>query len=261
MVDSSSVCCDSGSSHTACTSKIFLNLGMRDLSQPKLSTSRSTPALGGQRATTNLGRRLMLSQTELSHSMAFDESQPSTPPFSPLSCARRLREQMFGESSKQTLRDSKSQGCNQQNRTTESKEHTTEFGCGLASSDDALSAIQARMRDRGENHHASIWVSTTPRSVLDQRREHEKQKRMRQAHLSKITNRMANVRERGELLPSEIPYDDRLEQVMARKVQRETESMLQKVTRARNSYHDVNSRAGAAEALCKSVVMDDYVFC
>lgn len=130
----------------------------------------------------------------------------------------------------------------------------------LSSDDEAEAAIEARLLERGDAANPFTWISDTPPSLIEQRRNDEKMKHMH-VRAANINRRVWEARQRGEPLPSDIPYDDRQEQVLLRKMDVETKRMVQKVKSSRNSYKEVTSVPGAVEALCKSAVMRNYVFC
>lgn len=220
-------------------------------SQPTLASSISAPALSFRCsiASTNLGRQLIMSCSDLSRTMTSDPSMRPAPPPSPLSCARRLRQQRSASSHVDTLGD----------RNERRKSHAA-LRYALSNDGEVEAAIDARLRERGFAANPHTWSDNTPPSLIEQRREREKMK-LRQRARANLSKRISGHRERGEPLPSDIPYEDRLEQVILRKMDVETQTMLQKVTRSRNSYQEVTAIPGAAEEFCKSVVMRNYVLC
>lgn len=266
-----------GGSPAGCKSSGLIHPGSEmttGSTQRTLESSRSTPLLalgGGKRATTNLGRRLMMDGSEPLNAVT---SESSERPLSPLSCALRLRQQRssssaLGQSMTQTLGDRNLRsGVAFGTRAPEHEKSMKKFGEShlnlgftLGNDCEAKAAIEERVLQKGDAANPFWGVSETPASVIKGRREQKKLQQMHRAARINSTKRISKARERGEPLPSEIPYDERQEKAVLRRMNMEFETMLQKVTRSRNSYHEVTSVPGGAEALCKSVVMEDYVFC
>mmetsp|Transcript_58298 Transcript_58298/g.104374 ORF Transcript_58298/g.104374 Transcript_58298/m.104374 type:complete len:274 (-) Transcript_58298:81-902(-) len=241
-------------------------------SEPTLASSSSAPALSLRCsiATTNLGRRLMMGDTELSRrtmtgTMSSDPSMRPPPPPSPLSCARRLREQRtsssaLDQSMTQTLGSSRPKNGTAFAARKERRGSQVVPGFTLRSDDEVEAAIEARLRERGAASNPHTWSDYTPPSVIESRREQERMRQEQRARAD-LSKRISEQRERGEPLPSEIPWDDRQEEVMLRKMDAEMQTMLRKVTRSRNSYQEITSIPGAAEAFCKSSVRRNYVLC
>jgi hypothetical protein len=215
-----------------------------------------------------LSRSLLMAGSELSLGAPPSAATPSKEQLSPLACAARLRQQLSSSSSLGNKAEMRSIGgsrdkagaalraLERENRLKECSEHlAAQPRFALRSDEEAEAAIEARLREKGDawNPFARFGSSGAPAMSIEQVREKERLKEMR-----RVARSVREARQRGELLPSEIPYDDRRDQVIMRRINREMETMVHKVSKARNSYQDVTRIPGGAEKLCKSVVMKDY---
>lgn len=264
----------------AAARKAFETSGLNPQDSPQLhdsplrrfTSSSSAPTLGcsgGERATRSLGRRLMMAGPHEATPAPAGEPISAARLLSPLSCARRLREQRSSsmgpaqsgvhEIGSSFLRnDAASCVPKRENRMQGIGDNIEAPRFALCSDDEAEAAIEARLFEKGTaaNPFAQMRVvDLTAKHALEQ----ERVKRLQRAARADNARRMMKARESGELLPSEIPYDDRQEQAMERKINREMEVMLQKIRHSKSSYKAIISKPGRAEAFCKNVVMKDYV--
>eukprot|EP00928_Gymnodinium_smaydae_P007693 TRINITY_DN12752_c0_g3_i1.p1 TRINITY_DN12752_c0_g3~~TRINITY_DN12752_c0_g3_i1.p1 ORF type:complete len:276 (+),score=59.62 TRINITY_DN12752_c0_g3_i1:121-948(+) len=236
-----------------------------------LAASASVPALSRtstERSTTHLGRRLMMASSEASLPRASPGSAvASAPALSPLSCARRLRQELAAASSP-AFRSTKRASA----KAPAGDEKALQVGGSLLRSkfslckdEDAEAAIGARLREKGDAANPlmmradSLHNDFPAASLLECGRDKDRLARQHQAARLDFSRRLAEARDSGDPLPSEMSYSDRQELVMQRKLDGEIDTMLQKIQRARSSsYREASAKPGGAIALSKSLVLANY---
>lgn len=231
--------------------------------KPSFARSTSLPVLaraGTDRAIVNLGKRLVMASPAASAPLSpvalCDTSVPSDRPLSPLSCARKLREQRAASTASLPA----NVGANSRNTGLSGED--SDWNCVLWNDSVVEAAIGARLLQKGDAANPFARV-VPPKSVVMLQQKEERTRRLQQFARDDLARRMLEGLQSGEPMPSEVPYEDRLEQVMERKVNGEVQSMLKKISRCRNRQlrHEISSIPGGARSLSQSIVMKDYVLC